>query len=106
MHAYIKINMKEIVRKKNPSRTWKSLLVKFFIIRIEHMKIVQHSFACNETWTWYKGSSMYIYNLENSTRVDFVEDIAENEAIAKCKAEVFFGGFFGQCWWCAMVHLT
>ena len=40
---------------------------------------------------------MYIYNLENSTRVDFVEDIAENEAIAKCKAEVFFGGFFGQC---------
>jgi hypothetical protein len=37
------------------------------------------------------------YNLENSAGIDFVEDVAENKAIAKCKAELFLGGFFGQC---------
>jgi hypothetical protein len=46
------------------------------------------------------------YNLENSAGIDFVEDIAENEAIAKCKAELFLGDFFGQCCRCPVVHLT
>lgn len=35
-------------------------------------------------------------NLENSARIDFVENVAENEAIAECKAEVFLGRFFGE----------
>lgn len=43
-----------------------------------------------------KGHTNASNNLENSARIDFVENVAENEAIAECKAEVFLGRFFGE----------
>ena len=33
--------------------------------------------------------------LENSTRIDFVEYVAKNEAISEREAELFFGRLFG-----------
>lgn len=46
-----------------------------------------------------------VSDLRNSARIDFVENIAENEPIAQSKTEFLFCGFLRECVGRALVHL-
>lgn len=50
---------------------------------------------CSRVVLMVKSKGGIVHNFENSTGVDFVENVAENEAVSECEAEFFFGGFWG-----------